>query len=286
MGTVMQKVSVIMPCYNKGEYVEEAVKSVLEQTYGNIEIVIVNDGSSDNSSEVIKSLADKYKHILFFDEKENRGVVWARNFAVEASTGEFILPLDADDTIDSTFVEKAVKILEKNQKMIVSCRNVFDKDLSDEKGLIDTKKIVCGDEIFVCTSMFRKSDFEEVGGYKECMNNIGCEDWELFLNFINHGYQFYKINEKLFNYRRNTNKSRTSTQLANQLKLKKKFIELYPNLFLSEQNIDTLFASPEYIHQLQKKRKKYRKLFNIMLIVAIVEFVVFTLLIFTKGQIW
>lgn len=282
----MQKVSVIMPCYNKGEYVEEAVKSVLEQTYGNIEIVIVNDGSSDNSSEVIKSLADKYKHILFFDEKENRGVVWARNFAVEASTGEFILPLDADDTIDSTFVEKAVKILEKNQKMIVSCRNVFDKDLSDEKGLIDDKKVVSGEEPICCSAMFRKSDFEEVGGYKECMNNIGCEDWELFLNFINHGYQFYKINEKLFNYRRNTNQNRSEIQAKNTYEIKRKVIELYPNLFLSEQNIDTLFTSPEYVYQLQKKRKKYKKLFNIMLIVAIVEFVVFTLLIFTKGQIW
>ena len=281
----MQKVSVIMPCYNKGEYVEEAVKSVLEQTYGNIEIVIVNDGSSDNSSEVIKSLADKYKHILFFDEKENRGVVWARNFAVEASTGEFILPLDADDTIDSSFVEKAVKILEKNQKMIVSCRFIFDKKSNETKGLIDTKKILTGEETFCCTSMFRKSDFEAVGGYKECMNDIGCEDWELYLNFINHGYKFYKINEKLFNYRRNTNKCRTEIQIKNSYKIKRKFIELYPNLFLNEQNIDTLFASPEYVHQLQKKRKKYRKLFNMMLIVAIVEFVVFTLLIFTKGQI-
>ncbi len=282
----MKKVSVIMPCYNKAEYVEEAIESVLKQTYNNIEIIVVNDGSTDNSSEVIKSISDRNENIIFFDEKENRGVVWARNFGIAKATGEFILPLDADDTIQPTFIEKAVRILERNSKMVISCKNVFDKDANDNKGLIDTQKIVLGDEIFVCTSMFRKTDFEEVGGYKECMNNIGCEDWELFLNFINHGYQFYKINEKLFNYRRNTNKSRTSTQLANQLKIKKKFIELYPNLFLSEQNIDTLFTSPEYVYQLQKKRKKYRKLFNIMLIVAIVEFVVFTLLIFTKGQIW
>ncbi len=282
----MKKVSVIMPCYNKAEYVEEAIESVLKQTYNNIEIIVVNDGSTDNSSEVIKSISDRNENIIFFDEKENRGVVWARNFGIAKATGEFILPLDADDTIQPTFIEKAVRILERNSKMVISCKNVFDKDANDNKGLIDTQKIVLGDEIFVCTSMFRKTDFEEVGGYKEIFNKIGCEDFELYVNFISKGYKFYKINERLFNYRRNTNKNRTSIQLSNSFKIKKKIVELYPDLFLNEKNIEILFSSPEYIALLQKKRKKYRKLFNTMLAVSIIEFVVFSALICTKGLLW
>ena len=246
-----------MPCYNKAEYVEEAIESVLKQTYNNIEIIVVNDGSTDNSSEVIKSISDRNENIIFFDEKENRGVVWARNFGIAKATGEFILPLDADDTIQATFIEKAVRILERNSKMVISCKNVFDKDANDNKGLIDTQKIVLGDEIFVCTSMFRKTDFEEVGGYKEIFNKIGCEDFELYVNFISKGYKFYKINERLFNYRRNTNKNRTSIQLSNSFKIKKKMVELYPDLYLNEKNIEILFSSPEYIALLQKKRKKY-----------------------------
>ena len=275
-----------MPCYNKAEYVEEAIESVLKQTYNNIEIIVVNDGSTDNSSEVIKSISDRNENIIFFDEKENRGVVWARNFGIAKATGEFILPLDADDTIQPTFIEKAVRILERNSKMVISCKNVFDKDANDNKGLIDTQKIVLGDEIFVCTSMFRKTDFEEVGGYKEIFNKIGCEDFELYVNFISKGYKFYKINERLFNYRRNTNKNRTSIQLSNSFKIKKKIVELYPDLFLNEKNIEILFSSPEYIALLQKKRKKYRKLFNTMLAVSIIEFVVFSALICTKGLLW
>lgn len=282
----MKKVSVIMPCYNKAEYVEEAIESVLKQTYNNIEIIVVNDGSTDNSSEVIKSISDRNENIIFFDEKENRGVVWARNFGIAKATGEFILPLDADDTIQATFIEKAVRILERNSKMVISCKNVFDKDANDNKGLIDTQKIVLGDEIFVCTSMFRKTDFEEVGGYKEIFNKIGCEDFELYVNFISKGYKFYKINERLFNYRRNTNKNRTSIQLSNSFKIKKKMVELYPDLYLNEKNIEILFSSPEYIALLQKKRKKYRKLFNTMLAVSIIEFVVFSALICTKGLLW
>lgn len=282
----MKKVSVIMPCYNKAEYVEEAIESVLKQTYNNIEIIVVNDGSTDNSSEVIKSISDRNENIIFFDEKENRGVVWARNFGIAKATGEFILPLDADDTIQATFIEKAVRILERNSKMVISCKNVFDKDANDNKGLIDTQKIVLGDEIFVCTSMFRKTDFEEVGGYKEIFNKIGCEDFELYVNFISKGYKFYKINERLFNYRRNTNKNRTSIQLSNSFKIKKKMVELYPDLYLNEKNIEILFSSTEYIALLQKKRKKYRKLFNTMLAVSIIEFVVFSALICTKGLLW
>ena len=282
----MKKVSVIMPCYNKAEYVEEAIESVLKQTYNNIEIIVVNDGSTDNSSEVIKSISDRNENIIFFDEKENRGVVWARNFGIAKATGEFILPLDADDTIQATFIEKAVRILERNSKMVISCKNVFDKDANDNKGLIDTQKIVLGDELFVCTSMFRKTDFEEVGGYKEIFNKIGCEDFELYVNFISKGYKFYKINERLFNYRRNTNKNRTSIQLSNSFKIKKKMVELYPELYLNEKNIEILFSSPEYIALLQKKRKKYRKLFNTMLAVCIIEFVVFSALICTKGLLW
>lgn len=286
MGNENTMVSVIMPCYNKAKWVKEAIESVLKQTYADIEIVVVNDGSSDNSSEVIKSITDKNENIMFFDEKENRGVVWARNFAISKAKGEFILPLDADDTIDETYVEKAVKILEQNPKMLVGCRHVFDKDLKDEKGLIDSQKILIGDEIFVCSTMFRKADFEAIGGYKDIFDKIGCEDWELFINFIDNGFRFYKINEKLFNYRRNTDGCRTETQLFNQIEIKKNLIMLHPNLYLTEDNIKTMFYSKASIGKLERKRKKYRKLFNIMLIVSIVEFLLFVFAIIMKGQLW
>lgn len=105
------QVSVIIPCYNAELYIRDAVNSVLNQTYSNIEIVCVNDGSTDNSAQIIKEYADKYKNILFFNEKINRGVCYSRNLGIEASRGEYILLLDADDKIEPGYVEENVNIL-------------------------------------------------------------------------------------------------------------------------------------------------------------------------------
>lgn len=99
------------------------MKKVKHYKMNDIEIVVFNDGSTDNSSKIIKSFADKYKNILFIDEKEKQGVINARNMAIKAASGEYILPLEADDTIESTYVGKGVKILDANPNIgIVYCK--------------------------------------------------------------------------------------------------------------------------------------------------------------------
>ena len=179
-----KKVSIIIPCYNNAEYVGEAIESALNQTYENTEIVIVNDGSTDNSSEVIKKYADKYKNIMFFDNEKNNGVVYARNMAIEACRGEYILPLDADDIIDETYVEKAVDVLNNNPDIsIVYC---YGSEMFGEpkRNYPEYNKlgIMYQNMIFV-TAMYRKSDWEEVGGYSETMKE-GYEDWDFWLSFV------------------------------------------------------------------------------------------------------
>lgn len=156
----MNKVSVIIPCYNKAPYVKEAIESVINQTFSDIEIIVVNDASTDNSAEIIKELKEKYDNILFINNKTNQGVVKTRNTAINIATGEYILPLDADDTIENTFVEKAVKILDKHPEIgVVGCRFEFENKDTSSKGLIKNSKIMYLEELFVCTVMFRKTDF-------------------------------------------------------------------------------------------------------------------------------
>src|SRR5574344_577910 len=129
----MTKVSIIIPCYNQGKYMKDALNSAINQTYHDIEIVCVNDGSTDNSAEIIENFSKSYNNIIFINEKENSGVVRARNLAIERASGEFILPLDADDKIESTYVEKAVKILEnKGDVGIVYCRAKFFGEKNEE----------------------------------------------------------------------------------------------------------------------------------------------------------
>ena len=90
-----KKVSIIIPCYNQAEFVPEAIESALNQTYKNVEIVVINDASKDNSSQVIQSYANKHTNIIFLDEEENKGVVKSRNLAISKCSGDYILPVDA-----------------------------------------------------------------------------------------------------------------------------------------------------------------------------------------------
>ena len=134
-----KKVSVIIPCFNKGEYIKEAVESVINQTYQNIEIVCIDDCSTDNSYETLKELANKYENIVLLRNEENKGVVYCRNTAINTATGEYILPLDADDTIEPTYVEKAAKILNTyNQVGVVYCNYKY---FGDSQRRIEIPKV-------------------------------------------------------------------------------------------------------------------------------------------------
>ena len=274
---LMKKVSIIIPCYNQAKYVEDAILSAIDQTYQNIEIICINDGSTDETSEVVKKLVDKYKNIVFFDEPENKGVVYARNFAIQACSGDYILPLDADDTIESTYVEKAVKILDENKNIgIVYCRaKIFGlEDKVWDLPNYSIENILYENSIF-CTALFRKSDFVRAGGYKANMEQ-GLEDYDLWLSFIELGLDVYQIDEILFNYRKYSEKSRSDFSDKNVHKIFKQIIKNHLDLYLdNKQFINKMFTDVEKI---KTKKKKYKKLFNVLLPFVIVEFVAILIL--------
>ena len=269
---LMKKVSIIIPCYNQAGYVEETVLSAINQTYQNIEIICVNDGSTDKTSEVIKKLVDKYKNIVFFDEPENKGVVAARNFAIQACTGEYILPLDADDTIEPTYVEKAVKVLDENKNIgVVYCRaKIFGaEDKIWDLPAYSKESFLYGNVVF-CTALFRKSDFVKAGGYKANMEH-GWEDYDLWLSFVELGLDVYQIDEILFNYRKHHNESRTDSSNKNIHKIFKQIIKNHLDLYLDNKYfIRKILTDTEGINI---KKKKYKNLFNKLLLIAIGEFV-------------
>ena len=287
-----KKVSVIIPCFNQGEYIADSIESVINQTYKNIEIVIVNDGSTDNSSEIINDQAKKYDNILFLDEKENQGVVNARNLAVEKSSGEYILPLDADDTIEPTYVEKAVKILDENPDIgIVYCKARLFGTKNEEWILpkFDINDFLYDNCIF-CTALFRKSDFLKVNGYNKNMQ-YGYEDWDLWMSLVENGVKVYRINEILFNYRQYETTSRNDICHDNHDKTLLQIFKNHTNLYLNQKDFprrvfglaqenNYLKAQIEQLKELifsqKKKLNKNIRLFNIMLIVAIIEAIIIT----------
>ena len=261
-----KKVSIIIPCYNQSKYVEEAINSALSQTYKNTEIICINDGSTDESAQVIENCAKNNQKIIFINQKENKGVVTARNTAIEAATGEYILPLDADDTIEPTYVEKAARILDANPQIgIVYCRaRLFGAQTGEWKlPEFDPKEIIYTNSIFCC-SLFRKSDFEKAGGYKEYMHH-GYEDWDLWLSFLEHGLKVYRLDEFLFNYRKYKEHSRTNTCKNHMPEIYKNIVKHHTGLFLATDSfIEKVFKSS------YKKLKKYRKLFAISIALNLV----------------
>ena len=200
--------SVVIPCYNQGSFIKEAVDSVLAQTFQDFEIIIVNDGSTDETTNWILSNFHVPKTTII--HTENKGVSSARNTAIKAAKGKYILPLDADDKIAPTYLEKALNVLEKNNNInIVYCDAEYFGNKTGKLCLspYSLKQILNDNCIFV-SAVFRKSDWEKAGGYNTNMY-ISIEDWDFWLSLIKSGANVYKIPETLFFYRKQP-ASRTS----------------------------------------------------------------------------
>lgn len=270
-----KKVSIIIPCYNQSKYVSDAIESALNQTYLNTEVVIVNDGSTDNSSEIIKKYADRYKNILFFDNEENNGVVYARNLAVKACRGEYILPLDADDVIEKTYVEKAVKVLDNNSDVgIVYCES-WNLTTNMQRFYPEYNKLefMYQNMIFVC-AMFRKSDFEKVGGYNYNMDK-GYEDWDFWLSLIEIGKKPYRIPEKLFGVRNVENSRNDNAKEFYHFDLLETLINNHANYYLS--NKEFVKNSFEYWRLKKRFDRRKRKFIATVSIISLILLLSFCL---------
>lgn len=195
----MATVSVIIPCYNQGHFVDEAVESVLAQTFSDFEIIIVNDGSTDEETNRILQAYDKPKTTVL--HTRNCGLGGARNNGIRAAQGKYILPLDADDRIGDTYLEKAVEVLEARDEIgIVYCEAEFFGERTGKWELPPYKfpDILFDNRIF-CSAFFKKSDWERTAGY--CNNIPICEDYDFWLSIIELGRDVYCIPETLFYYR-------------------------------------------------------------------------------------
>ena len=194
-------ISIIVPCYNQAQYLDECLQSVLEQTYENWECIIVNDGSPDDTEVVAKKWLEKDSRFQYL-YKKNGGLSSARNAGIKIAKGEYILPLDADDKIGSKYGELALKEFDKDQNLkVVYCLAEKFGDESGSWGLKDFSLLnLSKKNMIFCTSFFRKKDWVEVGGYD--VNMIyGLEDWDFWISILKKGGNVIRLNEVCFYYR-------------------------------------------------------------------------------------
>lgn len=216
-------VSVIMATYNCGEYIDEAVSSILGQSYSPIELIIVNDGSTDDTLEKLK----KYRGpgIKVIDQK-NTGQALARNTALEIAQGSYIAIMDADDISVRNRLEKQVSFLEDNHDIgavstfvkIIDDKGEELPDWAEEKRFITDVEIRSALPFANCVShastMFRA---EVLKKYKY-RNIFAAEDYDLFMRLSSGGVKIAKIPEKLYIYRRHTNSTMSTAQRVSESK--------------------------------------------------------------------
>ena len=195
-------VSIIIPCYNDAQFINDAIESSKNLTYPNKEIIIINDGSKDvETIDILKALEETDKSLTILHHEVNKGLPAARNTAISESKGVYILPHDVDDTFEPQFLSIAVTEAEKNNKISpVYCDTThtgFIKGV-EKRPEWSLGRLRSGPFIVSC-SLFRREAWELVGGYDESMK--GWEDYDLWWRIGNSGYEGVRIPHPLFNYR-------------------------------------------------------------------------------------
>lgn len=196
-----KKVSIIVPCYKQADYLSETLDSVLAQTYSNWECIIVNDGSPDNTEEIANHYLEKdnrFKYVF----QTNKGLASARNVGIENSVGEYILPLDSDDKIAPSYVEKAIHHFEEYpETKLVYCKadRFGEENCHWNLEPYVYERFIWRNCIF-CTAMYKRKDYDNTNGYNPNMVH-GYEDWDFWLQLLTPYDTVFCINEVLFHYR-------------------------------------------------------------------------------------
>jgi glycosyltransferase involved in cell wall biosynthesis len=196
------KVSIITPCYEHAAFLPDCLNSLIDQTYPHWECQVMDDGSTDNSQAVAQSYAYKDPRIKF-KKQPNQGPSAARNHAIALTQGEYILPLDADDKLAPTFLEKTLHVFHTNPKVkiVYTAGQYFGKyNHAMELKPFSYQELLRGN-IIPITALYKRRDYLQTDGYDENMKS-GWEDWDFWLSMLNPQDEVHKIDEVLFYYRR------------------------------------------------------------------------------------
>ena len=252
--TTEPKVTIIIPCYNRGKYIGETLECVQRIHYTNFECIIVDNSSTDNSVEVIENfIQDKDRFHLIRQDINNISI--ARNKAISASSGEYILPLDSDDLIHPDYVPEAVEILMRNPQIaVVTCDALL---FGAKRGKWKLPEYNFIDFLIRAsihnTSMYRRAGYDKTNGYEPELRY--CEDWEFWINLLKRGGEVFKIKKNYFFYRRHKESTQRKYRNTDENKFVTRFIyEKHKELYAP------LLENPlELLQQHQKYKKGYNQ---------------------------
>ncbi len=229
-------VSVVIATYNKGKHIENAIESVLNQTYKNTEIIVIDDGSTDNTKRILEPYI-KNKKIKYIYQK-NTGSGSARDNGIKISQGKYLAILDSDDFwCDQDKIKKQVKFFEKHSDYVLVGGGIIKINEKGEKVAKyiypendkDIRRLILINNRFAhSTVIFKKDSWKLVGGY--CSEGDRSNDWNLWLKLGKIG-KFYNFQEYFTSYlegKQNTSSYNIRRNLKNDIKMKKRYRNDYP----------------------------------------------------------
>lgn len=274
-GKLVPKISVVMPFYNDGKYIEQAVNCVLNQTFPLFELLIIDDGSKDEESLKILDRVSKLDKRIRVFHKENEGLAATRDFGASksAKSCDYLFFLDSDDLIEETYLECAYWTLQTNKKAAWAYSDLVGFEGQEYMwNKYFNSETMKKENILVATALIRKKDFFEVNGY-ELREKAVNEDWNFWLKMIAKEKFPVRMNYYAFWYRRkisggelskaNNNKNRTKeiiTETIKNIKKKVKAIQ-YPRYNYNWDIIEDYFSDIELVKE--KNNKKINLLYII-----------------------
>jgi len=252
-------ISIIIPCFNSGSTIQETLKSIQEQTYINYELILINDGSSDNTERILSDYATGKENISFHSQ-DNRGQANARNLGLSIAQGEYLVFVDADDKLHPNFLEECVAVFNADStvNMVYTEMQTFER----ENKVYNLREFKL--EEFLVTNcipvfcMIRTCHMKSIGGFDETMGNN--EDWECWIRFYKEFRgRVVKINKVLYYYRKRMDEDSISDLSVKNQEIEESFRYVYNKHyeFYKEQNLGIWDLFNAYIHRGTMHSKYY-----------------------------
>jgi glycosyltransferase involved in cell wall biosynthesis len=254
----MPMFSVITPTYNCGAFVEQAIDSVLAQTFEDYEIIVLDDGSTDNTREILQRYSSQPKVRYLY--QENRGLAAARNAAIRASNGRYLALLDADDLWTPEKLAVQARYLEQHPNVALLCSNsylFYENDLQNTSKLLQSlpERTLGARELFtmimtrenpvVCpTTVIARWAIDRIGAYDEELSRLGAEDRDMSLRLTS-AFEALCTPECLAYYRvrRNSMQRNVEKMFQARMHVLRKFVRNNPELMKSQRLAGTAFST-------------------------------------------
>ncbi|PHA03081.1 glycosyl transferase [Bacillus pseudomycoides] len=249
------KVSIVVPVYNSEKYLSECLESILNQTYTNIEVVIINDGSTDQSEKIVNKYKMKDDRIAYYYQ-DNCGPSEARNKGILNSTGEYLTFIDSDDTVEKYYIEFLLNKMISSDADLVCCGykdiseygvlNCIDFNFNTNVSLYSFIDMVCKGTGGVLWGKIYKKEIIINSDLKLDKNIFMCEDLVFVLQYASQCQYFSSIKEPLYNYNRCNQNSISSnisiSYIQNYITVCKRIDEIFISINLGEQKINEIIT--------------------------------------------